>query len=861
MAFHPLRTFQKHRKAFLAGITIMTMFIFVFSFSATRGGDFFSFVSQLVGAENRRYPTAAVLYGKKIDVYKLQQVQERRALANNFIEQAVQVAHKNVEQKLREATAKWEPGLQREVTQVLQSRLIRDLMMRNPQFAAQLQPTEVLAQIRQGQTTLNFLRQDLLEKKKADEANLVAQLMNVLEYESQRWQRPGEYYFGGSNRVDSTLDFMIWQHEADRLGVRLTREDIRDETDRETLRVLRSEQSRDIVQMVLGGGRRGYSAQDLRDALGEEFRVRIARAAVLGYDPGAYTQIPSAVTPHEFYDYFLRTRTEVSVALLPFAVKDFLVEVKEVPTEEQLRELFEKHKEQEYRPDVATPGFKQPRRVTVEYVYARPDAPHYRKASEVAAAVLQATWPAAVQAELVDAYDRLKYQYPLPPLTDASFVLPFYTDQKRPENIAATLGILGGAAGTRTSVLPAVVSYQAALVARADKAASQATVREAQRRIPVGATLVLAGAGPTPFTAAGLWTYMSRQPQYQPMEALQEQLLVRVREGLAREFLTKGLNEFGKALEANRGNPAQAAKKTEEFVKRYDLHVGKTEKPRDQYDIASDAGLKPLKDSYLRFVGTQDPRAKGFAVLFFDPAGLYDPQAWPSNRQISRGFPKTWMDPNEPFLYWKTSDKAAYVPTFEEVRAQVEHAWRLDKARLLARQAAEAAAARARQSDKGVVEALTEADKRAGTLFTLGDVALLKPQMQFRLGPSRNYQPYVVPENLVEYPRTDFADQLLTLTNPKDTVVLSDRPEDHFYVAGLVNRTAPSLDDFYVVYRNASPNSLSADPLLARLEQERQVSYFQSCMEQLRAEAKLTITEEGRKRMERTGGEMPAEEF
>ena len=102
---------------------------------------------------------------------------------------------------------------------------------------------------------------------------------------------------------------------------------------------------------------------------------------------------------------------------------------------------------------------------------------------------------------------------------------------------------------------------------------------------------------------------------------------------------------------------------------------------------------------------------------------------------------------------------------------------------MLARQAAEAAAAKARQSDKGAADALTQGDPRSGTLFTLSDVALLKPRMEFRLGPSRQYQSYVVPDTLVEYPRPDFADQLLTLKDSKQTLVQSDRPEANWYVA------------------------------------------------------------------------------
>src|SRR5947208_8719612 len=104
MAFHPLRTFQKHRKVWLAGVTIIAMITFVLSFSITGGGDFFAFVSRLLGAESRGNPTVATLYGKPINQMEMQRIRERRVLANTFMEMAAQTAHDNVEKSLREVT-------------------------------------------------------------------------------------------------------------------------------------------------------------------------------------------------------------------------------------------------------------------------------------------------------------------------------------------------------------------------------------------------------------------------------------------------------------------------------------------------------------------------------------------------------------------------------------------------------------------------------------------------------------------------------------------------------------------------------------------------------------------------------------
>jgi hypothetical protein len=861
MAFHPLRTFQKHRKAWLAGITIMTMFIFVFSFSASpSGGDFFDFMTRLFGAEGRAGPEIARLYGERLNHRDLVQVRERRILANTFMEMAVEQAHQNLIGRATEVTAKWEEIPKQEIGRVLSERNFRMALARNPQFAAQLQPAEMVNQIRQGLTRLNFLRQDLVEKKKTDEERMVGRLMAVLDYESQRWQRANEpFYFGGSTRLDSVLDFMIWKHEADQLGVRLTEADVKEVFDRETLQQLRREDSAALEKRVLQG-RQGTSFRQLLDALTDEFRVRIARASILGYDPSASTQIPAPITPHEFYEFFKNVRTESSVALLPFPVKDFVPLVKETPTEEQLKELFEKYKDKEYRPDSPTPGFKQPRRVTVEWVSARPDSPHYKRAAEVATAATHAINPAALHAQLVDYYDRNeKYRYPLPALTEPLTALPFYTDGRRPENAAATLGLLSGAAATPATVLPAVLSHQASLVARADKTAATAAQRESQRRAPVAATFVLAGANPTPVSLVALWHHASRQPQYQSLDAVREEIVKRVRENLARELLLKGLDTLRKDLEARRGRPEEAAKKVAEYVKRYGLEHGKTQQPRDLYDIGSDPGMKALKDSYLRVQGGQDQRGRAFGMLFLDNARLFEGQPWPRD-VFGRGFGENWMTTAEPFLFWKTTDRPAYEPKFEEVRAKVEEAWRFDKARALALQEAQEMAAKAKQKEKETVAILSQGSKHSGTLFTLDSVSLLKPQMQFRLGPSRQYQAYQVPDTLVDYPGGDFVPKLLTLDKRDEVIVLSDRPEAHYYVAGLVNRRPPSVEDFFLVYRNAPAASLQSDPLLSRLEQDRQQRYYQACMEQLRAEAKLTVAKDGRKQFDERD-DTPVEEL
>src|SRR5262249_61792114 len=103
MAFHPLRYFQKHQKVFLAGITIVAMVTFVLTGSLTGRGDFFDYVVRLVGGEGR-YPRVATLYGKAVDARELDQLRQRRFLANQYMGGAVALAAQNIQNKVVQAT-------------------------------------------------------------------------------------------------------------------------------------------------------------------------------------------------------------------------------------------------------------------------------------------------------------------------------------------------------------------------------------------------------------------------------------------------------------------------------------------------------------------------------------------------------------------------------------------------------------------------------------------------------------------------------------------------------------------------------------------------------------------------------------
>ena len=104
---------------------------------------------------------------------------------------------------------------------------------------------------------------------------------------------PGQLYFGGTLGLDNLLDFLIWRQQADRLGIQLTAEDINRAVTAETLGQL-TDQNRKDIERGLQLNRAG--ADQLVKALGEELRVRMARAALMGQEPGSYLRTPALIT-------------------------------------------------------------------------------------------------------------------------------------------------------------------------------------------------------------------------------------------------------------------------------------------------------------------------------------------------------------------------------------------------------------------------------------------------------------------------------------------------------------------------------------------------------------------------------------
>jgi hypothetical protein len=859
MAFNPFHAFRRHQKTLFAALTIICMFTFVLSSGIQGKGDFLGEMSMLVGLRSR-VPEAATLYGKKIEPFDFTLLREQRLVANQFMDAAISLAIDKIVQNAL--------GPRSPLDQITKNTLQRVAQGWQQAMFQGLPPGFLEFQ-------LSSIKEGL--KDKPEQASLVGLFGLALQKSAQQTQRffqTDELYkekgrplfFGGGTSAEALLDFMIWRHEADRLGIHLTPEDVRAEIEREALGSL-SQGDINNLQRQLVSRRSSGPGIDIASALSDEFRVRLAQVAILGYDPGTLSHVPALVTPYEFWEFYRKNRTEASIRFLEIPVQHFVSQVKDKPTEDELKALHEEHKNEEYAPTKATPAFKLPRRIKVEWISASPESSYYQKAAQewvLSAIASIPTSPLLVNA--VVNYPVLREysfqtqpggQLRLPPWTEKNFALSLYSYAywQQPQSAASLIGQIAGVVGTSGAPLANLDSrYTAALTTLAGKQASAVATQSdklaaavadvARSRIPMSGAFLAANPLVPPALNAmalgGLWNYASTAEQYVPLQVAKDQLLRRVEQGLASNLVNLSVTKFNQELETKRGQPAEAAKFVTDQIKQFGWNHGSSKEPRDRYDIANDPGLAQLKEGNESGSGlADDPKGKRFAGTLFsdsssDQAKLYTPSEIFGNHAT--------------FVYWRTEDQPPKSLPFAEARAKVEDAWRHEKAKQLAKAEAEKIAKQAQDTKGDALRTLTEVSLPfGGKLMALDGISRLAKAPSPSAGMSARYSPFNVPEKVIEYPETDFVERVLGLKEKGDVLVLSNQPQDRYFVAALVERHEPTFSEFYAD-TNPGLQDFGGNELFGRFEQERRNQYREEVIKKLREQAQANLTDDAKTR-------------
>jgi hypothetical protein len=265
--------------------------------------------------------------------------------------------------------------------------------------------------------------------------------------------------------------------------------------------------------------------------------------------------------------------------------------------------------------------------------------------------------------------------------------------------------------------------------------------------------------------------------------------------------------------------------------------------------MVDDPGLKTLRDKYVANPNTSrtDPKGLKFGEELFvqgrfgqPPPGLYQPQ-WFHN-QMPGGFGTTNDDVF--FMIWKVEEKDAQTRTLAQAREDVIKAWRFQKARDLAQEAARKLQDHARET-KGNLAMLKDLAARAKV-----EPVELGPMSKRMVSPSFNpmipqYTTFQIPPDKVNFPSDNMVDQMLDMRakEPGETAILSDKPKAIYYVAVMTSKVHPSEAEFRMVYSRSS----MGDRLLGEFESKQRSEYRKELVKQLRADAKVTVTDELKK--------------
>jgi hypothetical protein len=898
MAFNPFHSFRKHQKVIFAVMAIVCMFVFVLQFGK---GDVFERIATMFGGSSKSQGAyVATLYGSKVYEKELVDQGHRQQAASALVGTLINAA---VNSAVSDAAAlKLDKDREADLKRVLTN------MQGRRDSRGQTDPAADLLTVRRLKEAAEKSGNEQ-EKKVLDELEGALQVQSKIGYFIMVMYQ-GQYPYFGPRQPQDMLDFRLWQHQADALGIVLNDDDVRKLLARETggrdMLPQGSFKSDPTFKKEAGGFLTAYSNYtegDILEALRQEYRVLLAQEALLGEPEGRYlgrdlhradgkvgdSYSPASVSPGDFLSYLRDQRAAVKVALLPIPVAAFEDRVKDEPAESQLRDLYEKHKDDEPAPDRTQPGFKQPRRVRVEYVTGSPDSEYYQQAGKrqvamsAAAQVLGGAQPygagggvgalAASAARPVTQDPALKAQDEYLRNVRKYIVLGAWAGPEQTDRsyaAASDLGsVLAGLSAGNPWVAPGGVL--------ANESARQANEARGAAATFMGA----AGSNPLGQPALAL-PFVTSPP---PPSKVEPSLLRQAEQTEARALLMRNLKTVEQELKKLAAKPEEAKAYIEKATKEYGLEHKTMTVARDEYALIDDPALAIFKKGQDDKPDEPVTVAKrvGFARLFLNSTGTYKPVYWSSdagdseseraqlNRQFAEfarspelakmveqqterqmeGWLAFWAQSRQPVLFWRAQDDQAHARSFKAVSDEVLQAWKHRQARLLARKAARELEAESKQRKWPTDAATREQEVKAwldgqklGQAFVLDNVArqLLEPRPAGadKDKDKKSYRPYTVPEKDVPYAPAKFLDALLRLQEPGDATYIADQPENTLYLAVLLVRTPPSDKEFEDAV--AHPAN---DPLWEECVRKQREDFRKAYLGKMREEAAPKEVEDG----------------
>lgn len=872
MAFNPFHRFRKHQKVFFAILTIVCMITFIFSFGQ---GDLVHQVMAWFGASRAKGEMVLKLHGNKVYEGELYELGQRRkaasAVLSMWADKGAQITLQQLEKQLSDKKANIPPAV---ANALREQKNLQQNDMERIRRGQMPMPRDVFfrEQLINLRTALWALEGEGASGGEGDQKDVAAEQTRYLERTitvfsllayafspgtddeelpaNDRNAPRARLYFGGQTNTDGLLDFLIWKHQADRLGIVLTDEGLRRELTREAAGedLIQKKDLRTILMefqqnnpFLRGRDTVNLKPDELIAALKDEFRVAMAKEALLGGGPGVrkyrnealgINPPPSTPTPDQFLEFYREQRTTLRVALLALPVEHFMSQVKGEPSAEEVENLWQTYRDVEYNPTSPTPGYKIPKRIRVQVASGSPEEPAYQKEAD-AIAPLQAALPylfppqaglvpwatmmtgAISRDPILERYAGYRRDVSDSWLFTRSFKLDVPQDAipakpglpiDSPTQELAQVSIVGqGLMGGSTPLGP----MTALGLLQSAEALHRRAVAEA-----VAVSMLAPTVRMSPFTAVLL-----PHPFFYSKASLEQALPVLwedYRKTVAAQIFDKNIRTFDEELKKLSTKPAEAAKYATEAAKKYHLTLRESGEVTP-YTAEYDPTIKLLQKSF-RYDNQPDALTQD---LFTDAAKRYVPTE-------ARG-------EKDRYVWWRIAYQPASTPTFQAAKSEIEDTWRLTRARVLAHN--EANRIERELKDKPATERVPFLrDQPVGKVFELDNVArLVAPRMEVLMGQTPEYRPYELPSKYrdnMRYPPPNLADKLMSLKKPGDSIVFADAPGKHYFVAVLVARPKIYVPEVMLHYRGAPQ-----DPLWRMMVAEQQREFVQRIRRDLRRDA------------------------
>lgn len=586
MAFNPFTSFQRNQKFWMATVLLLCMITFVFCTGV--GGDL---SDRLITLFRPKGAAVGSVAGQSITRGDLYDLRRQRDTANEFMRSLVKEAIKNYGDKIKAEADKMRTADEKQ---------------------------------RQGDEFRK--KQQMIQEFSLLRAELMARL-----------QQPR--YFEIGNRLDDVIEFMIWQAQADRLGIALTEDYVRQMVLNEVFGFVTREQ---LIGASMEARRGNQNASDsfLSKALTDEFRVRLAQLATLTSQPSDYnrpgdiritdplqpTEVRAPMSPAMMWDFYKQKRSEFDVKLIPIHVADFVKDMP-APGEADQESYFRRFQNDTYDPTSPTPGLQIPAKAKAAFVMADPNAPAYldqararlllplvapcldplQSAPILAARVLGAE--AAYQAALERAYGSIsQVGYRGAAVTDTDVMSPLTAWlAKRDARSAASFvaNVAGGMAG-QVVVAPfttphAMAGYLAWGAGPSSTEVLNAALRaEIRERAPVY-NAMFAGAL-QPWTLVSALNFYDQLNPPLPLAVVRRDIEDIMAHERAEQWARDNMRVVRDKIEKLTGSATAFNLALGKYIDEYKLHYSTTKDFYNRYTIDKAPELEPLRQQFQRYI-------------------------------------------------------------------------------------------------------------------------------------------------------------------------------------------------------------------------------------------------------------------